>query len=367
MSFCPVYFHLGADVLGCDTKINSDKFVSKLENFSKIKFVHKELDVKQGTSGSPQHKAMGITFAEPIGGFGDQGGTIDINTLWNGFSKQVHSRMLRSGVKKPLFAVVDHNSAHQMAYVLCRYAMQHLPTNQSNKAMLITFDEHTDQQTGFSNNRIKCSNYVVSLLKPPHKVVDVVLHIGWDFPTGSGNLKGTNVFVSNTVTSRAYKRDTPGREVGTPSGKQIFGGKKSRVRVGVKDNYIQHVKSTIKKHKVTYVYITIDRDFMKGSCTRYGDGESHPDTARLAVKDCLEEIRELNCKIVGFDITGMPTGNKSVALEKKEFDVNKLITSNKMGAVPSIGNYKGVEKQAIQLAFQDVLFYHNALMDTMLI
>jgi len=362
MSFSPVYFHLATDVSGCRTKPETQSYIRKLEAFSGIKFIHQELDVTQGTS-SVRHRAMGIDFDDPIGGFSDKGGTVKLVALWNHFRRQVHSRMLRSGVKLPLFSVVDHNSAHHMAYILSRYAFQHLPINPANKAMLITFDEHTDQQTGFSNNDIKCSNYVVPLLTPPNKVVDVVVHIGWDFPTGSENLHGTNVFTPQTVRRKARKRDTPGRKFGNITTQPTV----STVRVGVKDNYIEHIRKVMEEQSVYYVYITVDRDFMKGSCTRYGDGESHPDTARLAVKDCLETIRELNCQIVGFDITGMPTGNKSTALTSNEFRLQNLITSKRMRPVPQVGDYQGVEKTGIELAFQDVLFYYQALADAMLI
>jgi hypothetical protein len=59
-------------------------------------------------------------------------------------------------------------------------------------------------------------------------------------------------------------------------------------------------------------YITIDRDFMKGSFTAWDDGNVELADGRRAVGDLLKRLREINIqkfRLIGMDVTGLPELN----------------------------------------------------------
>ena len=56
----------------------------------------------------------------------------------------------------------------------------------------------------------------------------------------------------------------------------------------------------------TDVYLSIDRDIMKRSCTYWGDGLFDPPQIRLTVDKILKHLRKEKANLVGFDIVGLP-------------------------------------------------------------
>jgi hypothetical protein len=59
----------------------------------------------------------------------------------------------------------------------------------------------------------------------------------------------------------------------------------------------------------TDVYISIDRDIMKRSCTYWGDGLFDPDQIRNSVEKALKYLKAKKANLVGFDIVGLPEKN----------------------------------------------------------
>jgi hypothetical protein len=60
-------------------------------------------------------------------------------------------------------------------------------------------------------------------------------------------------------------------------------------------------------HQQVDVFITLDRDVMKWSCTGWDDGAYQPNLIRQAVTTCIQRIGQApNMKLVGMDITGVP-------------------------------------------------------------
>lgn len=59
----------------------------------------------------------------------------------------------------------------------------------------------------------------------------------------------------------------------------------------------------------TDIYISIDRDIMKRSCTYWGDGLFDPCQIRVTVEKLLNYLKSKKANIVGFDIVGLPEKN----------------------------------------------------------
>lgn len=59
----------------------------------------------------------------------------------------------------------------------------------------------------------------------------------------------------------------------------------------------------------TDVYLSIDRDIMKRSCTYWGDGLFDHCQIRLTVEKLLKHLRTKKANLVGLDITGLPEKN----------------------------------------------------------
>lgn len=70
----------------------------------------------------------------------------------------------------------------------------------------------------------------------------------------------------------------------------------------------------------TDVYISIDRDIMKRSCTYWGDGLFDPSQIRLTVEKVLKHLRIKKANLVGFDIAGLPEKNCVTAYPSNDPD-----------------------------------------------
>jgi hypothetical protein len=70
----------------------------------------------------------------------------------------------------------------------------------------------------------------------------------------------------------------------------------------------------------TDVYISIDRDIMKRSCTYWGDGLFDPCQIRLTVEKMLHHLRAEKANLVGLDIVGLPEKNCTTAFSSNNPD-----------------------------------------------
>lgn len=70
----------------------------------------------------------------------------------------------------------------------------------------------------------------------------------------------------------------------------------------------------------TDVYISIDRDIMKRSCTYWGDGLFDPSQIRSTVENMLKYLKTKKANLVGFDITGLPEKNCTTAFASNNPD-----------------------------------------------
>jgi hypothetical protein len=70
----------------------------------------------------------------------------------------------------------------------------------------------------------------------------------------------------------------------------------------------------------TDVYISIDRDIMKRSCTYWGDGLFDPCQIRATVEKLLKHLKQQKANLVGIDIVGLPEKNCTTAFPANEPD-----------------------------------------------
>lgn len=70
----------------------------------------------------------------------------------------------------------------------------------------------------------------------------------------------------------------------------------------------------------TDVYMSIDRDVMKRSCTYWGDGLFDPSQIRSAVEKVLKYLKTKKANLVGFDIAGLPEKNCTTAYSSNNPD-----------------------------------------------
>jgi hypothetical protein len=70
----------------------------------------------------------------------------------------------------------------------------------------------------------------------------------------------------------------------------------------------------------TDVYISIDRDIMKRSCTYWGDGLFDVCQIRSTVEKMLNFLKLKKANLVGFDIVGLPEKNCSTAFPSNDSD-----------------------------------------------
>jgi hypothetical protein len=70
----------------------------------------------------------------------------------------------------------------------------------------------------------------------------------------------------------------------------------------------------------TDVYMSIDRDIMKRSCTYWGDGLFDPCQIRSTVEKLLKYLKTKKANLVGFDIAGLPEKNCTTAFSSNNPD-----------------------------------------------
>lgn len=356
----PIFIKTSLDTLLCSNTFEISKYVKVIEDYCGFTFKHKELAVTQG-SGLNTHKALGVTFEAPIGGSGSADavcGTIDLNRFDTAIAKLKKTLASKQLTQFSLFSIVDHNSAHHMSYALAKITMEHLKSS-NKKRLFITFDNHTDQHNVLSD-KITCQNYVRALFM--RQLVDGVLHVGWSYE-GDENLKGVNYFDRTNYTTNAAKGMITSVSQGSTLMEQIRAKRqvrhpRCRVLSGVSAE--DKILSKISDGEFDYAYVTVDRDFMKGSYTPYGDGENNPDKARNIVKYTLEKLASADIRLMGFDITGLPcvTGS-SVSIDDATLRSKNLTTGKNLPTVPHIGTFDRNKREAMIIALQDILFYYK--------
>lgn len=286
-------------------------------------------------------------FEEPIEG--GQHGTVGRKAfadLTNSFINWATKKEL--GV---LFTVVDHNSAHHMTYLLAKYAFTKNGRKKSTK-LLINFDQHEDFGK-YNSPKIACSTWGVPLLDDQQDdgaVLDgyAVIGVGKTRIKLAGQQSSMNKLLEPTKLVVRHKTQKSTESIKNLTKlDDILDHHRSKTDEDKDDtkndgsirvkHYMPiteiseeatHPREDIKKLLTTIiqkvrersqektqakdwsdidVYVTVDRDVMLGSKTAYDDGGYLPEDLRLAVSITLSILSRKKAKLVGFDVTGLPS------------------------------------------------------------
>lgn len=345
-----IFIKVSDDFLCGESPRACHNYITQLEAYAQIQFDHAETDVtqlvrRQNATVFP-HVAMGIRFPTAIGYYrnpvtrafepppgGGVGGNIPIVQFEQGFDR-FRQKLIRANVRPPYFTVVSHNSAHHFSYGLARMVCRQLTTR---FVLFITFDNHTDQHAAFNQN-ITCQNYVRPLIRKG--IAKSAIHFGWHLP----NYQRIPMHWVNHFDRHNYQ--------------QSAGNPASTCRFSSPDTtYQQKLNNILRRNVFRYAYVTVDRDFMQGSATSYGDGPNHPDNARTAVRDCLQILSNNNIALVGFDVTGLPNYSGASIYLNGAPNILALATAGGYPANTNLPNVGAEGNLANLVAFQDIRYY----------
>jgi hypothetical protein len=205
----------------------------------------------------------------------------------------------------PIFAVIDHNSAHHMSYVLANWAFSTFGHNR--KKVVINFDHHIDKASVKRFPRIiRCGDWAQHLFLP-HDEIDTT-----STPAGHKTIPALKPFYiwvggsSEGETSHVFVSEGAEPEFSADALTSTNTGlilDKIRLFLCVGDSAKGDINDAWSDIDV---YITVDRDFMIGSYTPYGDGPYSADVGRKVVMDCLKKLDKQSANLVGFDVIGLP-------------------------------------------------------------
>jgi hypothetical protein len=225
-----------------------------------------------------------------------------------------------------LFAVVDHNSAHHMSYILSRRALARATT--PAKAMVINFDMHEDFGGGGTlktTSKITCGTWGQFLFSPT-KIADAYVVVG--------ECKGH----SQPLLKTKYVANHFNVIVRQPGRTEVEGSSAPKNAAGVLSTIKEKV-SGFSKWSNYRVYISVDRDIAKGSFTQWGDGYHTFADVQKCVKELMEDLDTKGAKLLGFDVSGMPNISGS--------DRSSVFTGSRK------------RQDAFEAAVKDVQFYYG--------
>jgi hypothetical protein len=272
-------------------------------------------------------------------------------------------------VKKPLFVLQSSNNLHNLSAYLAFYAfMRHADPDQAN--WIINIDGHPDdgklyskKETDSSINKIPLKKGVQEekekkdektkteeIVKKEEKKEDVkvqnvqnkVSRKKWTLQPHVGNVENGpwGAFVPRFFSDCGYLvLNTSAEKPPRVSNKAnihvrtscFYNEKYSKPKSippnvykffdpsKINDNFRNSVEKVPNKSNV---YITIDRDFMKYTCTVWSAGCLDHEEGRKLVKKVIKLLNKKKCNIVGFDITGFPTDGPNNLYSGKSVNAN---------------------------------------------
>lgn len=204
---------------------------------------------------------------------------------------------MMTNMQSPLFAIVDHNSAHHMTLPLALKAFSsHFGNGGWNRTIVINLDAHEDYHGRQDWKTARCQNWGRLLIQRRNRP-------GW---VRGHTVSAYAVFglrsaaaMPNTVRARSWTSN--GGNQTSHHGSLQPGG--ARLQAGVLQNILGNLNNTV-------AYVTIDRDFMAGSDTPYGDGDYQAAEGRQMMTDLFNYLGNQNIPIAGVDITGLPVESR---------------------------------------------------------
>ncbi|WP_394845451.1 hypothetical protein LZC95_51520 [Pendulispora brunnea] len=231
-------------------------------------------------------------------------GDAALSTFRDGLLIEMDAAIERSHqpATRPRFAVVDHNAAHDVSAPLAEWAFANADASTPRVRIIVNFDFYADSPDKIDLNEqiIRCDNWAGFMTRVvpgvyPKPIADAYVNFGVS--------SGPNAKVSGNLGAGLYQLA------------RNNGLKPQRI---IPEN---HPTPTVTEQLATVVgwfspgdvdvYISIDRDFMVGSYTPWGDGSQLPHAGRAAVLEALLFFQKglpfgARGQLVGFDVTGLP-------------------------------------------------------------
>ena len=330
-----LYIQTGAQLLGCNkqvlpTNLNSPAILFKKPEYlgpitdiiNTKQFIIQKNNIKQEAKGTrryrynaPADKFDLITEAIIPGGTRLTGkyGTVNTNQLEEAFLGG-----LLSGRDEKLFSIVDCNSFHHMSYILAKYAFQNFATGPQDRPVVINFDQHDDVSGG--KDIIRCDSWANWLLRdatiePTYIVIGLPNTLG-DFGRVYSVFE-TWIDLCGPFAKYATHEEWNGR---FPMGNKVMTQNadfikkpNQHAKIFLDGPYIKKVLTTAFRHAGIQpanakIYITVDRDVIRGNCTSWGDKKSSLSSheAIMMVTNAILLLKKQKSEIVGFDVIGLP-------------------------------------------------------------
>jgi hypothetical protein len=200
--------------------------------------------------------------------------------------------------------IISANSAHHWSYPLSKAAFAR--ANNQKKKVVVNIDNHRDYGSFQGGNKatgttpIECGGWGG-------------FHVGY----WSQQSEGGAVYVT-----LANGKDGAGKKQYHVVYSADHEAADHTVTFLGNDEVLDYLKTfTSEQHDV---YFTMDRDFMAGNGTKYGDQGCLYTTGdgMKFVKQCIQALKGINASFVGADMIGLPTNNMDAGVSgnKKQFD-----------------------------------------------
>jgi hypothetical protein len=201
------------------------------------------------------------------------------------------------GAGRPLFGMIDTNSAHHLSAPLVERAIrfgdpQRLNGQPQRAMVVVNFDAHTDYGAKAAAAEINCQTWgrfvsnSIPQLHPP--LADAYVRLGR--VTGKADPTWANGEWHRADTDQPPVSIEFDQSSNDPIGAQL-------------DTVIQ----AIANGRPVDAYVSLDRDLLQQSYTQYLDGPFPENQGIAGVIQCATHLANRGARLVGFDITGLPT------------------------------------------------------------
>jgi hypothetical protein len=223
----------------------------------------------------------------------------------------------------PLFSIIDTNSAHHVSAPLVERAVRFADAGRiegrPERAMIvINFDAHTDYGASSSVSPITCQSW--------GRFVSNTMNGIYQYPLADAYVRFGKVLATEATATWSHgewhKSDANSLLEGIDYDRQSGDALGAQL-----DAVCTAVAKATGKDGVD-AYVSLDRDLLQRSFSQYSDGPFPPDAGINGVKHCLSHLAGKQVRIVGFDVTGLPTYPGSVRPSAKaqgEFTVANAI------------------------------------------
>lgn len=219
--------------------------------------------------------------------------------------------LVHEGGTGPVFAIIDHQGAHHWSYVLADHAFAQARSAAGGRLRaVVSFDAGRD--TAAASEHMTSRNWGAQLFERFARLdpaspscadtdapaADALLIIGQRSDTRTH---------APTEVVRMTERGLETLDAGIHLARVIDGHASMDELLDEALMRMVGVRDRCAAWAGCDVYVTIDRSFLRGSCTPQGDGDYDPVAGRMQVAACVRALGGLGARLVGVNVCGLPT------------------------------------------------------------